>query len=136
MADYLGMLDELMARRKALSDEVAELSTMISGLERLANKPFAVASVPSGASASSPSIRGKKLPQAIRVHMESVGSPQTTREVADAMKAGGIPSDAKSFFNQVYNVLHRGSKKDGPYLRDREKWRLTSGGAERSLVRK
>ena len=41
MADYLGVLTELHGRRKALVSEVAELDSVIMGLERLTNRPGA-----------------------------------------------------------------------------------------------
>ena len=120
MADYLGVLTEIKGRRKALADEIVELDTVIIGLERLSEKlllPTAHPVVTTG------SLRGKTLPRAILAHM-LVKSPQTTRNIIDAMKAGGVPSDVKSFPNQVYNCLHRGSKNGGPYVRDGQQWRL------------
>ena len=123
MADYFGVLTDLKTQRKALLDEADDLEGVINGLERLVAKE----------SASKPALerpltfQGMNLAQAVRAYVESVNRPQTTREVAEALKAGGVPSAAKTFANQVYNILHNGVGPDGHYRRDGTQWRLRSG---------
>ncbi len=119
MADYLGVVTELRVRQKALAAEIAELGAIITGLERLATTGTSERAEPSIVS-----FGGKTLPQAVRIYMESVARPQTTRQVVNSLKAGGVSDAAKSFVNQVYNALHRGSKPGGDYVRDGDKWRL------------
>ena len=119
MADYFGVLTDLKIQRKALLDEADDLGGVINGLERLVAKESAL---------ERPlTFQGMNLAQAVRAYMESVNRPQTTREVVEALKAGGVPSAAKTFANQVYNVLHNGVGPDGHYRRNGTQWRLRSG---------
>ena len=123
MADYLGVLDELETRRQALVEEVGELDSLILGLKRLAGRSSS-STLKTDSTVVPGNLRGLTLSRAVLMHMKSVGQPQTTRNVVDALRAAGVPSEAKSFPNQVYNALHRGSEEEGTYIRQGNQWRL------------
>src|SRR4051794_28742760 len=50
---------------------------------------------------------GKSLPAAIKLYLSAVKRKQTTREVTNAMREGGIESTAANFENNVTSSLHR-----------------------------
>ena len=65
----------------------------------------------------------KSVPEAIELYLSSVRQKQTGRQVADALKAGGLESKAKKFDNAVNTALHR-LMKAGKVLRFSDGWAL------------
>jgi hypothetical protein len=128
MLDYQSVLSGLRERRTAIAKELEQVDAAISALEPLAKPNTWQLVIPMPASAQTSiaqvSFRGMTLPRAIQAHMEAVNRPQTTREIIDSLKVGGIHSKAASFDNQVYNALHRMSGEDGLYARDGTTWVL------------
>lgn len=126
MADYTGVLTDLRSRREALIRELRELETAIAALERLAGDPTVAIAIQS---MSQPTVTkgtfdGLTLPQAVDKYMRMMNRPLITRQVVDALRAGGVPADAKSFANQVYNALHRMSGENGVFRREGNAWTL------------
>lgn len=127
MADYKGVLADLRARRAAIDKERVDLETAIAAIERLASSAVNSAAG-SGAQdvrgISSRAFAGLTMPQAIAKYYTLVNQPQTTRQVIDALKAGGIKSKG-NLRGHVYNTLHRLSQKDGPFRHESDsRWSL------------
>lgn len=132
MADYIGVLADLRARRSDIERERVELDTAIAAIERLAALA-GVASAPEATKARDESraahplpFRGMTMPQAVVKHFQAIGAGEspTTREVIDAVTKGGIPTKS-SIRGHVYNTLHRLSQPDGPLQRRGEgRWGL------------
>lgn len=125
MADYKGVLTELRARRAAIDKERVDLDTAIAAIERLAN---VVINIPLGTlsvrGVSPRAFVGLTMPQAITKHFTLVNEPQTTRQIMDALKAGGMKSKG-SLRGHVYNTLHRLSQDDGPFRHESDnRWSL------------
>lgn len=127
MADYKGVLADLRARRAAIEKERLDLDTAIAAVERLASSTANSAAgrvVQDAHGISSRAFVGLTMPQAITKYFELVNQPQTTRQVMDALKAGGIKSKG-SLRGHVYNTLHRLSQDDGPFRHEPDsRWSL------------
>lgn len=127
MADYKGVLADLRARRSAIEKERVDLDAAIAAIERLAS------STPNGAAGLRPqdshvvsprAFVGLTMPQALAKHFTLVNQPQTTRQIMDALKAGGMKSKG-SLRGHVYNTLHRLSQDNGPFRHEPDsRWSL------------
>lgn len=127
MADYKGVLADLRARRVAIDKERADLDTAIAAIERLA-----ASAVISGTGPGTQEVRGVSarafggltMPQAITKYLGLVNQPQTTRQIIDGLRAGGVRSTA-GLRGHVYNTLHRLSRGDGQFRHDPDgRWSL------------
>ena len=120
MADYKGVLADLRARRAIIDKERVDLDTAIAAIERLASSAVNSAAG-SGAQdvrgISSRAFAGLTMPQALAKYFTLVNQPQTTRQVLDALKAGGVKA-TNGLRGHVYNTLHRLSQNNGPFKRE------------------
>lgn len=66
---------------------------------------------------------GKSLPAAIKLYLSATKRKQTVREIADALKAGGVESTAANFVNNVTSSLHR-LRATGDVLKFNDGWAL------------
>jgi len=127
MADYKGVLVDLRARKAAIEKERIDLETAIAAIERLASS----ASNSGGADSVSSGIPARTftnmtMPQAIEKYFNrlSVREPQTTRQLMDALRAGGLKSKG-DIRAHVYNTMHRLSQDGGPYRHEPDgRWSL------------
>lgn len=138
MADYKGVLADLRARRTAIEKERVDLDTAIAAVERLASST--VNSVAGQAvhdtmpGISSRAFVGLTMPQALAKYFTLVNQPQTTRQIMDALKAGGMKSKG-SLRGHVYNTLHRLSQSDGPFRHEPDsRWSLSEWKSIESSV--
>jgi hypothetical protein len=53
---------------------------------------------------------GKSIPEAAKLYLSIVKRKQTSREIAEGLKKGGIESKSKSFNAQVHSILDRARK--------------------------
>lgn len=118
---------DLRARRAAIEKERVDLDTAIAAVERLASSTVnstAGRGVQDTHGISSRAFVGLTMPQAISKYFTLVSQPQTTRQVMDALKAGGMKSKG-SLRGHVYNTLHRLSQEDGPFRHEPDsRWSL------------
>lgn len=68
----------------------------------------------------------KRIPEAAKLYLSLVKKKQTTREIADALKAGGIESTSQDFAVTVGSVLNRISKSGKDVLHLSDGWGLAS----------
>ena len=66
---------------------------------------------------------GKSLPAAITLYLSAVKKKQTIREIATALKEGGVESTAANFEGPVNGALYR-LKASGEVLRFKDGWAL------------
>jgi hypothetical protein len=66
---------------------------------------------------------GKSLPAAVEMYLASVRGKASVRDIANALKAGGIESTADNFENVVSGALHR-LKGQNKVLRFKDGWAL------------
>jgi len=83
----------------------------------LAGRPDVPLELPQGA------LLGKSLPAAVKLYLSAVRKKQTTRELAMALKEGGIESTSGNFENIVTTALNR-LKATGEVLRFKDGWGL------------
>lgn len=126
MADYKGVLADLRARRAAIEKERVDLDTAITAVERLASSTVnsTAGRVQDTYGISSRAFVGLTMPQALAKYFSMVNEPQTTRQIMDGLKAGGMKSKG-SLRGHVYNTLHRLSQGDGPFRHEPDsRWSL------------
>ena len=127
MADYKGVLADLRARRTAIEKERVDLETAIAAVERLVSSAAnsnAARGVQDASSISSRAFAGLTMPQALTKYFTLASQPQTTRQIMDALKAGGMKSKG-SLRGHVYNTLHRLSQDGGPFRHEPDsRWSL------------
>jgi hypothetical protein len=136
---YTPAIESLEAQQKAILANAAELESILVGLRKLRSRdgytaPAAAipaaplkrepkaphgASVPRTATEShSDDYRGMELIEAAHKYLGSVGVPKSTKDIADALVAGGLSTKAKNFPGTVSAMLRRpkavtlGIKKD------------------------
>jgi hypothetical protein len=68
-------------------------------------------------------LRGMKIPEAIKLFLQSARRKQTAREIAAGLREGGMETTAKNFETTVTGALHR-MKGDGEVLRFKDGWDL------------
>jgi hypothetical protein len=68
---------------------------------------------------------GKSIPEAAKLYLAIVKRKQTSREIADALKKGGIESTARNFYPIVHSILDRARKAGSGIVKlDRSYWGL------------
>lgn len=67
--------------------------------------------------------RGMKIPDAIKLLLQSARRKQTVREIATGLREGGMETTSKNFETTVTGALHR-LKGDGELLRFKDGWDL------------
>ncbi len=137
MADYKGVLTDLRARRVAIEKERVDLDTAIAAVERLASSTVNSTAGQGtqetrGIGVSSRAFVGVTMPQAITKYFALVNEPQTTRQVLDGLKAGGVKATS-GLRGHVYNTLHRLSQDNGPFRHETDgRWSLREWNATES----
>lgn len=123
--DTAGIIRDLKKRR-------AELDTMIAGLERVYGatswthedggtastaNDYLPTELPRGA------FLGKSLPAAVKLFLSAIKKKQSIREIATALKDGGVESTSDNFENVITGCLNR-MKSNGELLRFKDGWGL------------
>jgi hypothetical protein len=65
--------------------------------------------------------------EAAATHLASVKEPQTARQIAEALIAGGFPTRSKDFQASVRTMLNRASRSDGIERTADGKWQCIGG---------
>lgn len=91
-----------------------DLASFGNGISLGASAPM---ELPKGA------LLGKSLPAAVELYLTSVRGKAGIREIANALRAGGVESTSGSFENVVSGALHR-LKAQGKVLRFKDGWAL------------
>lgn len=120
-------LDALLeaARAAAAVGILADVSgdIVIDGAPTIGNgvstgQVYTVSDVPNGA------FHGKSIPEAAKAFLDMVKAKQTTREIAAALRKGGIESTSDNFEGMVYNLLNRTRMNTAEFTRTDGKWGL------------
>lgn len=114
--DYAAIIADLEAKRAALDATLAAFRTAqaLGALGQSGDTSGVTAStlVPSvsGGEVPAGAFLGKSIPEAAKLYLAIVKRKQTSREIADALKNGGIESTAKHFYGNVHAILDRARK--------------------------
>ena len=133
--DYSAFLADLEAKKTALEQAIAAVRSAIAmGAAGQPGDVSALSSVPSTGVSSlhngevpAGAFLGKSIPDAAKLYLEIVKKKQTSKEIADGLKRGGIESTSQNFVNIVHSVLDRTRKypNGGIVKLDRSTWGLT-----------
>jgi hypothetical protein len=136
--DYVAFLADLEAKRAALDNtiaafrnalvhgtlgEIGELPVSIDGVVATTYSPLSAngGEVPAGA------FLGKSIPDATKLYLEIVKKKQTSAEIADALRKGGMETNSKNFPQMVHSVLDRARKANTGIVKlDRSHWGLAA----------
>jgi len=131
--DYGAFLVDLETKRAALEQAIASVrAVMSSGALSVSvgdSMPPMASSVSVGLYSGDVPVGaflGKSIPEAARLCLQIVKKKLTSREIADALKKGGIESTAQNFPALVHSIVLRASRTNGsPIVKlDRSHWGL------------
>lgn len=124
--DYKAVLDDLEAQKAALEDA-------ITGIRKMLGQEQAKGGV--GRKSLSPDTRNSdtletdsffnmSIPEAAKKYLSIVKKPQSTKKIADALKAGGLISTSQNFPNNVRTILTRVERVSGDVVKVKKNWGL------------
>lgn len=137
--DYSMILADLENKKAALDATIASFrAALASGAlgqvgelppsqTGLTSNGFASTFVPSisGGEVPAGAFLGKSIPEASKLYLQIIKKKQTSREISDALKRGGIESTSKNFQQIVHAILDRARKGNiGIVKLDRSYWGL------------
>jgi hypothetical protein len=125
LMDFTAIIRDLMTRRSALDAAIINLITasgaMVPGeinvpalQNGLDSQPV---ELPRGA------FLGKSLPGAVKLYLSAMKKKQTVKEIANALKEGGVETTSDDFEGVITGCLHR-MKSSGEVLRFSDGWAL------------
>lgn len=138
-------LEDLLKRRAALDIQISgALEALGETVESLNGQLTATPSIATGnltmasREGSSDRIRSDQffrmtVPEAIQAFLEIKKQPQTPKAIADGLEQGGILSESKHFYANVFTALKR-LRKQGLVVNTRRGWGLAEWYAGRSGV--
>lgn len=131
--DYGTFIADLEAKRAALDQAIASLRAVMASGALAVN---ASDSMPGMADSVSVALHGgevpagaflaKSIPEATKLYLSIVKRKQTTREIADALRKGGMETTSANFEGIVAAGIHRASKKDGEIVKVGRAWALAA----------
>jgi hypothetical protein len=127
--DLAGMIKALTIHREAIDAAITNLMVASGGM--VATTEGGGASVFAPASSGSPqptelprgAFLGKSLPAAVKLYLSAVIKKQTLREIAVALREGGVESTSDNFEGVISGALHR-MKANGEVLQFKEGFAL------------
>jgi hypothetical protein len=115
--DYGAFLADLESKKVALERAIASVRAVMDGGALTANVGDSMAMADGFSSSLMPAgevpqgaFLGKSIPEAAKLYLAIVKRKQTSREIAEGLKKGGIESKSKSFNAQVHSILDRARK--------------------------
>ena len=126
------VIEDLRAERKRHEQEISEIDITVRRLEaqlaQMAKKDVVSGGLldfidDSRKDAKAP-FAGMSNPDAAKAYLWSVGEPQETAEVRDALATGGVDSSAKSFHSSIYTALRRLADKGEVVQLDDGRWTI------------
>jgi hypothetical protein len=133
--DYAAILADLEAKKASLEAAIGAVRSAIAmgaagqAGDFSAASPVTSASIPSLHNGEVPAgaFLGKSIPDAAKLYLEIVKKKQTSKEIADGLRRGGIESTSQNFVGIVHSILDRTRKtpNGGIVKLDRSTWGLT-----------
>lgn len=126
--DYGVVLADMEAKRGALDAAIANMKLFLSGhpvLDGLGPPAISNNSAMAGGEVPAGAFLGKSIPEGALLYLEIVKRKATSREIAEALKRGGMESTSSNFQGIVHAVLDRYRKAGGEVVKlDRSMWGL------------
>src|SRR5579863_6215867 len=116
MFDYTAIIADLEAKKAALDATITAFrAAQAAGAlgqpgDASVSPSLAAPFAASGGEVPVGAFLGRSIPEAAKLCLQIVKRKMTTREIADALKKGGIESTSKSFPMIVHSILDRASK--------------------------
>jgi hypothetical protein len=129
MSKIAEVLEALREERRQLSAELSRVERAIGALEEAAGERPAVVAASTPVEAPAPRVEGPysllRFNEAAAAYLASVKEPQTDRQIADGLIAGGFLTRSKDFRASVRTMLQRVTPGDGIARAADFKWRST-----------
>jgi hypothetical protein len=130
--DYTQIINDLEAKKAAIDSTLVSLRAAMAlgavvGQPGDSSSPSLNTIMPSASGGEVPvgAFLGKSIPEAAKLCLQIVKKKLTSKEIAEALKKGGIESTAKSFPMLVHSILDRASKSGSGIVKlDRSYWGL------------
>lgn len=126
METYRTVLKDLKRRKKIIDAAIAGVTALMGESE--AELQACLPPLPSQTSEPSDVASGAfadlSLTDAARIYLSTVKDPQSTADIADALKRGGYPTESRNFRNTVRSVLDRHAKTVGDIVKVHKNWGL------------
>jgi hypothetical protein len=128
--DYGAILSDLEAKKTAIETAIAGLRAMMGmmgsseGMSYVKSEAALVNSSIHGGEIPAGAFLGKSIPESAKLYLSIAKSKKTTREIADALRKGGMETSSTNFENIVHAGLTRTMKSAGAFLRVGKSWAL------------
>lgn len=133
MSKITEVIAELRDEQARLKLELARIERVLEALEERVVTPVAAPA----AAAEEPS-RSEETPyaqydlyEATTLYLALVGEPQTARQIADALQAGGFKTRSMDFPGTVRTMLHRRPTRGIRLTSDGKRWVFSEKGLKR-----
>lgn len=124
MPDYSQVLSDLYVKRDKLNAAIQAIEEMaVDSVNSLAMKGLGSPGQ-QNRGRSSTEFKGLTIAAATIQFLRKSGEPQLTSDIAEALKAGGLGSNAKSLYRTVYNTLVARMKQQKDIIKVGSKWGL------------
>jgi hypothetical protein len=123
--NYDSVLAWLEAKRTALDQAIAGVRALM-GLEQQASggTPTMTVRATSAEDIQPGTFLSMSITDATKKFLNLVKCPQTTTEIAEALRRGGLHSTSKDYTTNVYTILARHEKQVGEIVRVEKRWGL------------
>jgi hypothetical protein len=114
--NYEAVLADLEARRAALDTAIASIRQILGLTSITSGAPASAAAPGDVTSIASDAFFSMSVIEAAKKYLGLKKRPAATREIADALIAGGFITQSANFFNTVFSGLDRESKRESPEI--------------------
>jgi hypothetical protein len=127
--DLASIIKDLMARRAALDAAITNLQAASGAVITAPDGTMGTPLLSSAGADSQPTelprgaFLNKSLPAAVKLYLSSVVKKQTIKEIATALREGGVESTSDNFEGVITGCLHR-MKSNGELLQFKDGWAL------------
>ena len=126
METYRTVLKDLKRRKKVIDAAIAGVTALMgeSEAELQACLPVSLRNTQESGDLASGAFADLSLTDAAQIYLSTVKDPQSTADIADALKRGGYPTESRNFRNTVRSVLDRHAKTVGEIVKVHKNWGL------------
>ena len=124
MDAYRMVLKDLQKRKTAIEAAMASITSLMGENETTSCIPAVPPKRQESRRVESGAFADLTLTEAARQHLDVMKQPQSTAEIAEALKRGGYPTEARNFRSTVRSVLDRHAKTVGNIVKVQKNWEL------------
>ena len=126
MDAYRTVLKDLKRRKKVIDAAIAGVTALLGESEAAlqACLPVYLPKTQESSDVVSDSFADLTLTEAAQIYLSAVKDPQSTADIADALKRGGYRTKSRNFRNTVRSVLDRHAKTVGEIVKVHKNWGL------------